>query len=202
MSQLLLKVIRNTVDFLKVTYYTNHTEFRMRGNQQVMIIVKQKTVCFSGHRSERLPKSTEVLDELRLKIYNEIDKALNNGFDSYIFGACYGFDLMCAEILLLRRRIIKMSDPKCIRLIAAVPFEEQASKWREIDRELYFDTLSKCDEVITISTRFNMNCYHKRNQYMVDNSSRLICYYDGGISGTAYTVNYAKEKGCETINLY
>jgi len=83
-----------------------------------------------------------------------------------------------------------------------VPFEEQASKWREIDRELYFDTLSKCDEVITISTKFNMNCYHNRDRYMVDNSSKLICYYDGGTSGTGSTVNYAKEKGCEIINLY
>jgi uncharacterized phage-like protein YoqJ len=163
---------------------------------------KGNTACFSGHRSERLPKSIEELDELRLRLYEEIDKALNDGFDTFIFGACYGFDLMCAEMVLLRQKIIKMSDPKCIRLIAAVPFEEQASKWREMDRELYFDTLSKCDEVITISTKFSMNCYHKCNRYMVDNSSKLICYYDGGISGTAYTVNYAKEKGYEIINLY
>lgn len=166
------------------------------------MLYKEKMVCFSGHRSERLPKSIEYVDELRSRIYEEIDKVLNDGYDTFIFGACYGFDLMCAEMVLLRRRIIKISEPKCIRLIAAVPFEEQASKWREIDRELYFDTLSKCDEVITISTKFNMNCYHKRDRYMVDNSSKLICYYDGGTSGTGSTVNYAKEKGCEIINLY
>jgi uncharacterized phage-like protein YoqJ len=166
------------------------------------MINKEKTVSFSGHRSERLPKSTEGLDELRSRLYEEIDKAVDDGFDTFIFGACYGFDLMCAEIVLLRQMVIRHSDPKRIRLIAAIPFEEQASKWSKLDRELYFNTLSKCDEVITISTKFNMNCYHKRNRYMVDNSSRLICYYDGGRSGTGYTVNYAQEKECEIINLY
>ena len=167
-----------------------------------MIIDKQKTACFSGHRSERLPKSTEGLDDLRLRLYEEIDKALDDGFDTFIFGACYGFDLICAEMILIRQKVVKLSDPKRIRLIAAMPFETQASKWRERDRELYFNILSKCDEVITISTKFKMNCYRKRNRYMVDNSSRLICYYDGGSGGTSYTVNYAKEKGCEIINLY
>jgi uncharacterized phage-like protein YoqJ len=163
---------------------------------------KEKTACFSGHRSKRLPKSTEGLEDLRLRLYEEIDKALDDGFDTFIFGACYGFDLMCAEMILIRQKVVKLSDPKRIRLIAAMPFETQASKWRERDRELYFNILSKCDEVITISTKFNMNCYRKRNRYMVDNSSRLICYYDGGSGGTSYTVNYAKEKGCEIINLY
>ena len=109
---------------------------------------------------------------------------------------------MCAEILLLHKIVISHSDPKQIRIIAAIPFEEQATKWSKHDWELYSNTLPKCDEVFTISTKFNVNCYHKRNHYMVDNSSRLICYYGGGRSGTGYTINYAKEKECEIINLY
>ena len=78
------------------------------------MINKEKTVCFSGHRSERLPKSTEGLDKLRSRLYEEIDKAVNDGFDSFIFGACYGFDLMCAEMVLLRQMVIRHSDPKRI----------------------------------------------------------------------------------------
>jgi len=163
---------------------------------------KEKTACFSGHRSERLPKYADDLEMLRVRLYEEIDKAVDYGIDTFIFGACYGFDLICAEMVLLRQKVIKQSDPKRIRLIAALPFEEQATKWNERDRELYFETLPKCDEVITISTKFNMNCYRKRNRFMVDNSSRLISYYDGGRSGTGYTVNYAKERGYEIINLY
>ena len=163
---------------------------------------KNTTVCFSGHRSERLPKSKDELDELSILIYEEIDKAVNDGFDTFIFGACYGFDLMCAEMVLLRQMVVKQSDPKCIRLIAAVPFKEQSAKWSKRNQELYLNIISKCDEVITISAKFSMNCYRKRNRYMVDNSSRLICYYDGCSSGTGNTVNYAKQQGCEIINLY
>ena len=142
------------------------------------------------------------MDDLKLRLYEEIDKAVNDGFDTFIFGACYGFDLMCAEIVLLRQMVIRESEEKHIHLIAAVPFEGQASKWDKHDQALYFKTLSKCDEVITLSAKFDMSCFHKRNRYMVDSSNRLICYYDGGRSGTGYTVNYAQKKQCETINLY
>jgi uncharacterized phage-like protein YoqJ len=167
-----------------------------------MMIDKQKAVCFSGHRSERLPKTTDGLDALRLALYEEIDKAVGEGYDTYIFGACYGFDLMCAEMVLLRQKVIKKDDPKFIRLIAAVPFEEQASKWSDYNPELYFNTLSKCNEVITISKKFNASCYHKRNRLMIDNSSKLICYYDGSGGGTKYTVDYALKSKIETVNLY
>lgn len=68
--------------------------------------------------------------------------------------------------------------------------------------EAYFNILGKCDEVITLSTRYHRKCYHERNRYMVDNSSRLICYYDGSDGGTGYTVNYALNSKIEIINLY
>ena len=163
---------------------------------------KNTTVCFSGHRSERLPKLRDELDNLSIAIYEEIDKAVDDGFDTFIFGACYGFDLMCAKMVLLRQMVVRHDDSKCIRLIAAIPFNGQTAKWNKQNQEIYLNTISKCDEVITISAKFSMNCYHKRNRYMVDNSNRLICYYDGCSSGTRNTVNYANQKDCEVINLY
>jgi len=166
------------------------------------MVNKEKTVCFSRHRSEKGTQLADDSEKLRVGLYEEIDKAVKDGFDTFIFSACYGFGLICAEMVLLRQKVVKQSDPKYIRLIATVPFEEQSSKWSILDRELYFRILSKCDEVITISTRFNMNCCRKCNRYMVDNSSRLISYYNDGSSGTDYTVSYAKKKGCEIIKLY
>ena len=156
-----------------------------------MNFVKEKTVCFSGHRSERLPKHPDTLQQLQGRVFNEIEKAVNYGYNTFIFGACYGFDIMCAQMVVLLQRVIKFKEPIEIRLIAVVPFEEQASKWREQDRESYFNILGKCDDVITLSTRYHRKCYHERNIYMVDNSSRLICYYDGNGGGTGYTVDYA-----------
>jgi len=166
------------------------------------MIKQEKSLCFSGHRSEKLPQSKEKLEELKETLQEEIDKAIENGFDTFYFGACYGFDLMCAEAVLKRKRIINFNNPKIIILIAVAPFEEQAKNWSEEDRELYYDTLAQCDDVIMLNTSYKPGCYFQRNRYMVDNSSKLICYYDGGRGGTEYTVRYAEKNNLEITNLF
>lgn len=153
-----------------------------------------KTACFSGHRSKRLSQTVEDMGKLQISIYEEIDQAVIEGYDTFIFGACYGFDLLCAEMVLLRKKVMRKEDPEQIRLIAAVPFPEQAMKWSQQEQRRYHEILEQCDEVIHICEKHSLNCYRKRNRYMVDNSSRLICYYDGKSSGTASTVRYAFKK--------
>lgn len=37
---------------------------------------KEKTLYFSGHSSERLPKNSENLERLKLRIGEEVDKAI------------------------------------------------------------------------------------------------------------------------------
>lgn len=162
---------------------------------------KEKTVAFSGHRSERLPQTEEARKKLEQGVYDEIDQAIKDGYDTFLIGACYGFDLMCAQQVLYRKRVLKQGDPPKIRLIAAVPYEEQAAKWSEADRELYYNTLAECDDVVTLNTHYKQGCFYERNRWMVDRASRLICYYDGGNSGTGHTVDYARKKGLEIINL-
>lgn len=164
--------------------------------------IKERSLCFTGHRSEKLPKTEKEMEKQKVRLWQEIDKAVEHGIDTFYFGACYGFDLLCADFVAKRKRVIKISDPKSIKLIAVIPFEEQAAKWRESDREIYYDTLPLCDEVITLHTHYKRGCYHARNRYIVDRCSKMICYYDGGIGGTAYTVNYAKTNGLEITNIY
>lgn len=45
---------------------------------------KENALCFSGHRSERLPKSKENLENLKLKIEEEIDRTIKNGTYTFI----------------------------------------------------------------------------------------------------------------------
>jgi uncharacterized phage-like protein YoqJ len=163
---------------------------------------KENSLCFSGHRSEKLPKSKDKFENLKLRLCLEIDKAIESGIDIFYFGACYGFDLLCAEIVLMRKRKSNFIDSKQIKLIAVVPFEEQAKNWNENDREKYYNTLAECDEVITLQTRYSQGCYYARNRFMVDKSSKIICYYDGGTGGTAYTYNYAEKNNMQITNLY
>lgn len=166
---------------------------------------KEHSLCFTGHRSEKLPKTEKEMEHLKQKLLSEIDKAVENGIDTFYFGACYGFDLLAAQMVLRRKKVISLNKPRqnLIKLVAVIPHEGQANAWCEKDRELYFDyTLPYCDEVVTLHTQFSPGCYHERNRYMVDRCSKMIAYYDGGLGGTAYTVNYAKTNGLEIINLY
>lgn len=163
---------------------------------------KEQALCFTGHRSEKLPKTEEEMKRLKLKLWEEIDKSIENGIDTFYFGGCYGWDLLCAEAVLNQRKIIRMDNPHQIRLIGVLPYEEQAIRWSEVNRETYYNTLAQCDEVITLYTHFQRGCYHERNRYMVDRSSEMICYYDGGTGGTAYTVKYAKQNNLKITNLY
>lgn len=58
------------------------------------------------------------------------------------------------------------------------------------------------DEVIYVSESYTPECMHKRNRFMVDNSSAVIVYILSMSSGTAYTTNYALDSGhCRIINV-
>lgn len=166
------------------------------------MINKENSLCFSGHRRERLPKNKKDMRKLKHFLSNEIDNAIKNGIYTFYFGACYGFDLMCADIVLKRRIIINLITPVKIKLIAVIPFEKQAFLWKENDISLYKNILKQCDRVITLNKEHKNGCYFERNRYMVDHSGTLICYYNGGKGGTAYTVDYAKENNLKIINLY
>lgn len=66
---------------------------------------KNKTICFSGHRTEKLTKSKEELAILCHMLFVEIDCSIANGYDTFMFGGCYGFDLLCAKQVLIRKQI-------------------------------------------------------------------------------------------------
>ena len=107
---------------------------------------RRKTVCFSGHRSEKMHLSAEDMEKLHIRLYNEIDQAVDNGYDTFLFGACCGFDLLCAEMVLLCQKVKKASG-KRIRLIAAVPFTTQSSNLDEERQKQYQDILAMCDKI-------------------------------------------------------
>lgn len=173
----------------------------MNDKNKTLSFSGHKTLSFSGHRTEKLPKSKGELEIIKQSLYNEIDYAIYEGYESFLFGACYGFDLLCAEQVLIRKQIIKFKDPIKIKLIAVIPFEDQATKWNECNRNTYFDILSKCDEIIILNKHFKIGCYYERNRYMINNSSKLICYYNRSGGGTGYTVEYAKKQFVPIINL-
>ena len=65
-------------------------------------LIRERTVCFTGHRSEKLPKG-DALERLRQRLSEEIEKAIQDGYDTFLFGGAYGFDLMAAEEVLKKK---------------------------------------------------------------------------------------------------
>jgi hypothetical protein len=45
-------------------------------------LIREKTVCFTGHRSEKLPKG-DALKHLRIKLSEEIEKAIQDGYNTF-----------------------------------------------------------------------------------------------------------------------
>lgn len=98
----------------------------------------------------------------------------------------------------IRRQFLRYPD---IRLILVLPCFSQTRGWSQEDIEIYDDIKQKADKVVYTSQEYTRGCMHKRNRHLVDNSSACISYLTENKGGTFYTVNYAKSKGVEVINI-
>jgi uncharacterized phage-like protein YoqJ len=154
--------------------------------------MKHFTVCFSGHRkindSVLIYKVTE----------REIIKLIQNGSKNFLNGMAWGFDLMAAQIILS----FKKTYPH-IKLIAVLPCapQFQTKKWSSEGKTLYYDVLSRADEVITLSEEYHGDCMLERNDYLIKHSQCCVCYLTRYSGGTFYTVNRARENMLEIINI-
>jgi hypothetical protein len=77
--------------------------------EEIKIDIKNHTICFTGHRSQKLPWRFNEEDErcirMKDKLKDIIEKAIKDGYDRFITGMALGFDMICAEIVLDTREI-------------------------------------------------------------------------------------------------
>ena len=106
--------------------------------------------------------------------------------------------LMAAEAIVS----LKRSYPD-IALIAAIPFKGQASRFSSYDQKRYDRLLEVADEVIVLSDCYYPRCFLDRDEFMVNNSSKLIGYYDGREKGgTFYTIRKAMAQNIPIVNVF
>lgn len=162
---------------------------------------KETTCCFTGPRPPRLPMggneySAEIAalkNELRSAIFD----AYYDGFRFFMSGMAEGFDLFAAEIILEMK-----SEFEGIALVAVLPYSGAPERHSAPITQRINSVLSRADVVISMTEDYFSGCELIRNRYMVDNSSRIIGYYNGLSNGTAHCWKYAIENGLETVNLY
>lgn len=154
--------------------------------------MKNITCCFTGHRNIPVQKRKAVVQRLK----TELSALINNGYQFFKAGGALGFDTIAAQMVL----DLKEKYPH-IKLILVLPCNNQTSGWTETDKRIYDYIKSRADKVVYTSREYCRGCMHKRNRYLVDNSSVCICYLTEDSGGTAYTVNYAKSKDLTIINI-
>lgn len=159
---------------------------------------KERTCSFTGHRPEKLPWGFHEEDprcvDLKERLRRAVEQAYEDGFRHFISGMARGTDQYFAQIVLeLKERL------PGITLEAAIPCEEQAARWKESERERYFDLVSRCDLETMVQRHYDRGCMQRRNRYMVDRSARLIAAYDGVLGGTMYTIHYAMRRGVDVV---
>ena len=155
---------------------------------------KVKSVAFTGHRS--VPYAQKGI--VRFRLQNAVKKFYNNGYRIFYCGMAVGFDLLAAEVVLSLKE-----ELKDIKLVAAVPFKKQYFKFSREDKKRYFEVLQKVDEVIILSEEYYKGCLLRRNDFMLENSSGLIAFYNGEQKGgTYYTCKRAEERRMPVLNIY
>ncbi len=162
--------------------------------------MKEKVVCFTGHRPEKLPcKERGSLQTMMLKsfLYKEIYDCIQNGYTVFVTGLSMGIDMWVATIVMSMMK--KYPD---IKLVTVTPYKNFGKDRKNIDYWEYRNTLDKSSEVICISDEYFKGCMRKRNQAMVDMSDLLIGMIKEDKSGTSQTIRYAKKKGLETRIIY
>ncbi len=151
----------------------------------------KNTCCFTGHRL--IPAAD--YRRIYYKTKMEIQKLAKEGVNKFICGGAVGYDMLCGELVLL----VKKEIPD-IKLIMAIPCENQQKKYSAADKLRYERLVREASEVVLLSKEYSPGCYHARNRYMVDNSSYIIAYCIKNSGGSYYTLGYAKKKGVEIVN--
>lgn len=159
---------------------------------------KSTTVCFSGHRPEKLPDNGD-LTSLKMKgvlsmLYYEIQQSIEQGFKTFIIGGAKGIDLWAAEFIMQFKH--RGSDD--IDLVIALPYKDFGANYKGMELFLRGNAVKTSSMIINVSEEPSKACYRKRNQFMIDHSSRLIAVISDLKSGTGQTVNYAEKNGIET----
>ena len=138
------------------------------------------SVAFTGHRFYDFSQRKFIQERLT----SAISEAYDHGIMNFISGFALGIDLMAAQLV----QSLKCNLPG-ISLTAAIPFEGQAERYN-----IYVIVLSDC---------YYPRCFLDRDEFMVENASYLIAYYDGREKGgTYYTVKKARARGIPIINVY
>lgn len=148
--------------------------------------------CFTGHRLLPPDASVALCRALDRRLFALVEQ----GVTEFRAGGARGFDTLAA----LRVLALREKHPQ-VRLVLYLPCLSQSDAWREGERALYQDILSRADEVHYVSKQYTRGCMQMRNRALVDGSDICLAYLTRSEGGTKQTFLYALRQGLEVVNL-
>ena len=150
---------------------------------------KEITACFTGHRSYDGSRSSELESAIR-ELYTL-------GYRNFLCGMAIGFDIEAAEVALaLRCELVGL------KVMAIIPFDGMQQKFPKEWQDRFEHIVAEADKAIILAPKYSVEVYAIRNNFLVDNSSACIAYFDGSKGGTAYTVRRAVKGLLSLTNIY
>lgn len=165
--------------------------------------MKKKNCTLAGHRPNNLSNgNNDNLPQnllIKRQLEEEIIKKINDGYSDFYCGMEIGCELWAGEIVLALKKNPDYQNLG-IRLIAVLASEEQANDWDDDTRDLYFDSLSECDEVVYTSNQLIVDGLLLRNGYLAKYTDCLIAVFAGDKdSNTADLIKRMQEKDREIV---
>lgn len=166
--------------------------------ERVVLSDREHTICFSGHRPCNLPgygNDIGLLTALR----HAVEVEIQNGMRVFLNGGMAGFDVLAAEIVIALRQ--KHPHIKCVTV---APFRKEYfnnNNWTDEWKIRALTIYKASDIAFALAENYRRGIYYERDDYELDHSCGVICYYRGKITGTKgkirkgggteYTVNRA-----------
>jgi len=149
-------------------------------------------ICGTGHRPPKLGGYT--VDVFSRLIALGCNYIMDKEPDKIISGMALGWDMALA------RACVELN----IYWTAAIPFDGVQARWPHQTIKAWSDLLDQADNVHYVSDGgYAPWKMHKRNEWMVDHSDKVVALYNGDpLGGTAACLHYAESKDKTVDNLW
>ena len=153
--------------------------------------------CVKGHSPENLPfgGKESIIDVYKIKIalYQEIDKAIDNGYTCFMNDACRGVNFWATQYILQKRK----RNPN-IQLKLVVNCDEPIETWCCNDLQTYNSILLHANGIPRFGCEYTHDFMQIKHIYMINKSSLLLAVWNGQASNTKNCIDFAKHKGIKT----
>ena len=152
------------------------------------------TCCFVGHRKIRNT------DELRKKLYNVIEKLIEEDVCTFLFGSKSEFNDLCYSVV----TDLKLKYPNIKRVYVRAEFPEINEEYQKYLFQFYEETYYP-----SVIKNSGKAVYVERNYIMIDKSKYCVVYYDKSYvpknlrkGGTEIAYKFALSKNRTVINVF